>query len=252
MAQSLVPSLSGDKEMNINDRKGHLLRHRKNRGTSCLIVILALILVLLLGWYWYFSNHHAPAVQPPMPAPIADSSSAKIVKVEAPVKIDTLQRSPEESHANRLPRNISKGDYILITKSKHLLQHYRDGELLASYTVALGKNPVDKAKEGDNATPEGHYEVNYIKDASAWTHDFGDGKGEIKGAYGPYFIALYTGARGSFSGKTWRGIGIHGTHNPASIGTNASEGCIRLHNNELLKLHQEIKDKKNIPVDIIA
>lgn len=238
--------------MDIKDRNGHLLRHRKNRGTSCLIVILVIILALLVAWYWYFNRSHSPVKKPPLPVPQSDSSSVKIVKVEASVKIDTLQRSPDESHAKRLPRNISKGDYLLITKSKHRLQHFRNGELLASYTVALGKNPADKAKEGDNATPEGHYEVNYIKDASAWTHDFGDGKGEIKGAYGPWFIALYTGAKGSFSGKTWRGIGIHGTHNSASIGTNASEGCIRLHNNELLQLYQEIKDKKNIPVDIIS
>ena len=60
-----------------------------------------------------------------------------------------------------------------------------------------------------------------VIDASYWTHDFGDGKGEIEGAYGPYFISLDTS---NLSGGAWDGIGIHGTHNPASIGTCASEG----------------------------
>ena len=31
----------------------------------------------------------------------------------------------------------------------------------------------------------------------------------------------------------WGGIGIHGTHDPASIGTRASEGCIRLENSQV-------------------
>lgn len=33
-----------------------------------------------------------------------------------------------------------------------------------------------------------------------------------------------------------RGIGIHGTHDPASIGTRATEGCVRLNNSDLLEL----------------
>ena len=33
-----------------------------------------------------------------------------------------------------------------------------------------------------------------------------------------------------------KGIGIHGTHDPLSIGTRATEGCIRLNNNDLVEL----------------
>ena len=33
-----------------------------------------------------------------------------------------------------------------------------------------------------------------------------------------------------------KGIGIHGTHKPESIGTRDTEGCIRLHNEELENL----------------
>ena len=69
-----------------------------------------------------------------------------------------------------------------------------------------------------------------IQNASYWTHDFRDGKGEIKGAYGPWFIRLKT---------PWRGIGIHGTHDPRSIGKNATEGCIRLRNEELKDLKEK-------------
>lgn len=86
----------------------------------------------------------------------------------------------------------------------------------------------DKEKPGDMKTPEGLFSVQQIQDASAWTHDFGDGKGEIRGAYGSHFIRLKTPGH--------CGIGIHGTHDPASIGTRATEGCVRLNNSDLLEL----------------
>jgi lipoprotein-anchoring transpeptidase ErfK/SrfK len=230
----------------------HNLRYRKNRGTSCLILILLFVLVALLLFYWSLvSKDRVPAMKPIAPQKQEAKDPLKLVNQTVTVAADTLSPKAPDTARTKQARMISKGDYLLVEKSRHLLHYYRDGVLKASYSVALGKNPEDKTKEGDNATPEGHYEVNYIKDSSSWTHDFKDGKGDIKGAYGPFFIALYTGAKGSFSGKTWRGIGIHGTHNPASIGTNASEGCIRLHNNELLILKAAIEGKTSVPIDII-
>lgn len=83
-------------------------------------------------------------------------------------------------------------------------------------------------QQGEAGWPEGLFSVQQIQDASAWTHDFGDGKGEIRGAYGSHFIRLKTPGH--------RGIGIHGTHDPASIGTRATEGCVRLNNSDLLEL----------------
>ncbi|MDD6850571.1 MAG: L,D-transpeptidase [Veillonellaceae bacterium] len=38
----------------------------------------------------------------------------------------------------------------------------------------------------------------------------------------------------------WDGIGIHGTHDPNSIGTNASEGCIRMYNQDVAELKEII------------
>ncbi|MDR1601525.1 MAG: hypothetical protein LBS42_03755 [Tannerella sp.] len=41
-------------------------------------------------------------------------------------------------------------------------------------------------------TPEGMFNISDIHNASGWEHDFADWKGEITGAYGPYFIRLLT------------------------------------------------------------
>lgn len=119
--------------------------------------------------------------------------------------------------------------FIVISKETMTLTVYGPNvNKIAEFPVAIGKNPGNKRKKGDMKTPEGSFEVQQIQDASHWTHDFRDGKGDIKGAYGSHFIRLLT--------PPHTGIGIHGTHDPSSIGTRATEGCIRLRNEDLLKL----------------
>lgn len=122
-----------------------------------------------------------------------------------------------------------KAKFIVISKETMTLTVYGPNvDKIAEYPVAVGKNLGNKKNVGDMKTPEGAFKVQQIQDASHWTHDFKDGKGEIKGAYGSHFIRLLT--------PPHKGIGIHGTHDPASIGTRATEGCIRLRNEDLLEL----------------
>lgn len=102
------------------------------------------------------------------------------------------------------------------------------GDTLFSAPIAVGKACGNKQKKGDMRTPEGVFKVVDIQNASKWTHDFHDGKGEIEGAYGKYFIRLKVPGHS--------GIGIHGTHAPESIGSRATEGCIRLNNDDLERL----------------
>ena len=103
-----------------------------------------------------------------------------------------------------------------------------DDQIIKRYPIACGKNLGNKVKVGDMRTPEGKFTVQEIVNSSHWQHDFKDGKGMIPGAYGPYFIRLLT--------PPHRGIGIHGTHDDSSIGTRATEGCIRMHNKDLREL----------------
>jgi murein L,D-transpeptidase YafK len=74
---------------------------------------------------------------------------------------------------------------IVIDKSEFTLMLYEGKEVVKVYPVAVGKNPGDKKTVGDMRTPIGKFRIINIHNASAWTHDFKDGKGEIKGAYGP-------------------------------------------------------------------
>lgn len=129
---------------------------------------------------------------------------------------------------------------IRVSKSDYTLTLYKGNEFVKSYPIAVGRNPGDKQRVGDNRTPTGNFKIVSIENASKWTHDFGDGKGNIKGAYGPWFLRL--------DAKGWKGIGIHGTHDPDSRGTMATEGCIRLSNEDIAEL--KTFAYKNMPVVI--
>ncbi|MDH6307408.1 lipoprotein-anchoring transpeptidase ErfK/SrfK [Dysgonomonas sp. PFB1-18] len=135
----------------------------------------------------------------------------------------------------------TKAAFLIISKDTMTLSIYDDnGDTLGIFNIACGKNAGNKEEIGDLRTPEGIFPIVDIQDASKWTHDFGDGKGYIDGAYGSHFIRL---------GTNFKGIGIHGTHDSASIGKRVTEGCIRLNNNDLLKLIEYVK--VGIPVVII-
>jgi lipoprotein-anchoring transpeptidase ErfK/SrfK len=129
---------------------------------------------------------------------------------------------------------IKNSNFIIINKADMTLSQYNyRGELLLQYIVATGKNFGNKIEKGDCKTPEGVFTIEEVVDASSWTHDFkGDKQGAIKGAYGPSFIRLKVPGQ--------KGIGIHGTHDNTSIGKRASEGCIRLNNNDLIELVKNI------------
>lgn len=229
-----------------------------------LLIVLILLLVIWLLWSKFMPKKGIKTIETEML--IADDVSVE--KAEGKTEIDPNdgvdeQKTPEKAIqtkqypedpdiASRKPRMLKDGLYILIVKNQHKLHLYNDGKRIKNYTVALGKNPEDKQAVGDNRTPEGHFYINFIRDSKAWTHDFGDGLGEVPHAYGPWFMALFTGKANTFSQKTWTGIGIHGTHKPESIGTNETEGCIRMYNNELEELKEIIGENKYVGVDIVA
>ena len=53
-------------------------------------------------------------------------------------------------------------DRILVEKSERKLSILRDGKVLKTYRVALGRNPIGaKEQEGDMKTPEGIYTIDY-------------------------------------------------------------------------------------------
>lgn len=123
--------------------------------------------------------------------------------------------------------------YIVISKDSLTLKLFAsDSSLIKQYPIACSKYYGPKERKGDNKTPEGSFKINEILRSASLTHDFHDGKGPIKGAYGPYFMRL--------SVPGFIDIGIHGTHLPQSIGTRATEGCIRMRNEDVTDLRSRV------------
>jgi lipoprotein-anchoring transpeptidase ErfK/SrfK len=141
-----------------------------------------------------------------------------------------LEFDPRLSERLGMPRGAEiPASKIVVDKTDFTLFVYDlSGTLLASFPVSIGKNPdlADKSQAGDDRTPEGSFTVSGIEDSADWTF-------EGRPAYGPWFISLAT--------PPWTGIGIQGTDEPEKIGTAASEGCIRMKNEDLEKLMSYIK-----------
>lgn len=117
----------------------------------------------------------------------------------------------------------------------HELILYEGGEVKKVYPIGVGRV--------DRPTPGGVY---YIQELLA--------PPDPGGPYGPYAYGLSAftevPALRNFAGGEGI-IGIHGTSDRASIGTEASSGCIRLYNEDIT----DIKDNGlplGTPVDIIA
>lgn len=126
--------------------------------------------------------------------------------------------------------------FIVMSKKDYYLYVYeaqaKDTVLVARYDCAFSLKKGDKQKKGDMRTPhctmKNPFSISQIVNASSWHHDFGDGRGSIK-SYGDYFMRLVTPGHS--------GIGIHGsTNNRESVPGRASEGCIRLKDEDIVDL----------------
>lgn len=139
--------------------------------------------------------------------------------------------------------SLSQNRIVVSKQKRELYVLSKTNDTLVVMGCGIGLNAGNKVRTGDKRTPEGTFRISRIQDSRHWTHDFKDGHGQRKGAYGPWFIRLRV--------PGFSGIGIHGTCFPNSIGTRCSDGCIRLLNKDVVRLLRYIKvgDKVTIEAD---
>lgn len=210
--------------------------------------VIVLIFSLLIVFFGLLTCCNSSGKKSPSPSP--GEVGKKVVETpleEKDTKAYKDKMAAQEAAKKAGEAAVSKGPVqgkvytIVVKKSAYTLTLFQDNTPLAVYKVAIGKNSGQKQAVGDLRTPDGDFTVDELCDASYWTHDFGDGKGEIKGAYGPWFISLRT--------PGWSGIGIHGTHDPASLGTKASEGCVRMNNKDLVKIKPFVREGTKVRIE---
>ena len=188
---------------------------------SKIAAYLLIMLLPLMGTACSNSNNTDTANKA---QPAADTSAT----AAAP----TLQLPP-------MPDKPTRTAWIVISKRDLTLSVYdrnADGDTLivAQFPCCMGKNKGNKQRRGDMRTPESParkpFKIVSIEEASTWKHDFHDGRGEIL-AYGHWFLRLAT--------PPHKSIGIHGsTNNEQSVPGRASEGCIRLLDEDIITLKE--------------
>lgn len=116
---------------------------------------------------------------------------------------------------------------FVVRKSSFTLMIFYRGLAVRSYTVAIGAN--DK-------TPAGKFTVGEKTAKPTWypPEDM-DIKGPVpfgdkRNILGTHWIAL--------DHEFYRGIGIHGTWDPESVGKAASRGCVRMRNEEVKEVFE--------------
>ncbi len=129
---------------------------------------------------------------------------------------------------------------IEISRSHNTLLLTLYGEFFKRYPVCTGEN---------GKTPVGTFVITEKETDPTW---YPAGKGPTPP--GPPTTTLGTRwMRLEATGTTPRvsGIGIHGTVDDASIGTSASDGCIRMHNADVEEIFRMIPLNPHVPVTIV-
>ena len=152
------------------------------------------------------------------------------LRIEALLRLRALRDRPS---GDRVPRNVLQLDadqhYALLVDSRRSRLYVfenADGrpQLIADYYVTLGKNGVEKTREGDQRTPIGVYHVTANLPREKLTDFYGAGAYPLN----------YPNAWDKHLGRNGHGIWLHGTpSNTYSRPPRASDGCIVLANADL-------------------
>jgi lipoprotein-anchoring transpeptidase ErfK/SrfK len=164
----------------------------------------------------------------------AGSETASQAANEVEDQPETQASTPGESGA---PRNVS----IKVDTKTNMLGVFEAEKLIAAYPITVGS--------GRTTSPIGDWKVRGIAKLPRFRYD----KEMLEhGERSGNFYMLPPGPRNPV-GVMWialnkKGIGIHGTDDPGSIGHAVSHGCIRLANWDVVRLATKIKQGDNVSI----
>jgi murein L,D-transpeptidase YafK len=152
------------------------------------------------------------------------------LRAEALARLRAMRQRPAEDRLPRLVLQLHSGQkHMLLVDSKRSRLYVfanADGQprLIADYYVTLGKNGVEKTREGDQKTPVGVYHVTANLPRKKLTDFYGSGA----------FPINYPNEWDKRLGRNGHGIWLHGVPSDVySRPPRASDGCIVLANSDL-------------------
>jgi hypothetical protein len=128
-----------------------------------------------------------------------------------------------------LPANVLAKDVnqhlIIVNKATNQLAYYNNQELVKVFPVGTGKTP--------SLTTEGTFSI-VAKFINPYYRSGSIAGGSPQNPLGVRWLGLSVGNTG---GSIY---GIHGTNNPGSIGGYVSAGCIRMYNEDVIWLYDQV------------
>ena len=112
---------------------------------------------------------------------------------------------------------------ITVNKAYHLLFVEKDGNIVKTIPVTIGKG-------GDSETPVGEFTITSIVHNPNW---YFNGK-----VYPPYVQDPENGLGVCWMRISLPSYGLHGTNEPLSPGRNRSHGCVRMNNTDVSGLSE--------------
>jgi vancomycin resistance protein YoaR len=131
-------------------------------------------------------------------------------------------------------------DVLLLRQNERRLYHYRDGQIAGDWPVAVGA--------GGSPTPTGVFHVGEKRYEPTWYNPDPDGWGagmpEVvePGPHNPLGVRALNWYRGGSDTL----IRFHGTAATASIGRAASQGCVRLTNDDVVDVYDRVSEGTTI------
>lgn len=156
-------------------------------------------------------------------------------------QIDTRLQDPQAPRRIKLPVKETKakitrdeladkyGTIIVVDRKGFKLRLYKKLKLSKKYGIAVGQAGLE--------TPAGLYSIQNKQVNPTWNVPNSDWAGDLAGKSIPPgpdnpLIARWLGI--------YNGVGIHGTRDTGSIGSNASHGCIRMIPDQVIELYDRV------------
>lgn len=138
----------------------------------------------------------------------------------------TTKLKPKETTAQVRKRYST---VLVANRATFELSLYKDMKMVKTYGISVGK--------AGNDTPSGQYSIGNKAENPAWNVPNSDWAGDLAGTVVPPGPSNPLKARWM---GIYDGVGIHGTSDDASIGTNASHGCLRMHVPDVIELYDRV------------
>ncbi len=191
-------------------------------------------------WYWatamlLATSVIAPSAQAEVLTASLDPVHLEIDYISARVPIAASSDYALGRRDEHLPAYIPQADRIVLKLGDRRVYVYDGDRVIDSYPVAIGAPGTP--------TPTGQFEIFQMIENPAWQS--------------PWTGEVFPPGANSALGLRWIGftempngiIGFHGTPTVSSIGRAASNGCVRLRNEDVLSLYSHVRMGMTVVVE---